>query len=98
MLPDNHIPMLCGKACDALLLRNWIPMLRFVSVIKFSSVITGAMADSVGSSLGYARYFDINTPELRERRALRRIVSQQILRTQFVADFAKRLVEIFCRR
>ena len=69
MLPDNHIPMLCGKACDALLLRKLDPdASRFVSEIRLYSVITGAMADSVGSSLGYARYFDINTPELREQR------------------------------
>ena len=52
------------------------------------------MADSVGGSLGYARYFDLDAPELRERRALRRIISQQILRAQFVADFAEGLVEL----
>src|SRR5579864_1040899 len=52
------------------------------------------MADAVGGSLRYARYVDRDAAKLRERRALRWIISQQILCPQFVADFVKRLVEI----
>src|ERR1035438_5194421 len=69
-------------------------MLALASKFCLPRVVTGAMPHTVARSLRYTRHFDLNVAELRPRRALRRIISQQILRAQFVADFAKRLVQI----
>lgn len=55
------------------------------------------MANPEPRGLRHTRYFDFDAAKLRERCALRRIIRQQILRAQFVADPTKRLVELLRR-
>src|SRR5215469_6378764 len=64
------------------------------SIRGLYGVIAGPMAHVIACRRRHTDDFDIDFPEIRKRRTLRRIVRQQILRAQFVADFVKCLVQL----
>src|SRR5579871_1464980 len=52
------------------------------------------MADSIGRRIWHTGDFYFNPAKVRERCVLRRIVGEQILRPEFVADLLESLIEL----
>jgi hypothetical protein len=63
------------------------------SETRFHRVIAGTMADVVVRGFWHTVHADLNAPEFRKR-LLRRVVSEQILRAQFVADFVECFIQL----
>src|SRR5580700_821963 len=64
------------------------------SEVRFHGVVAGAVADIVFRGFGPAQYVDLDAAKIGKRCPVNRIVGQQILRAQFVADFLESVVKL----
>src|SRR5882672_4619528 len=68
-----------------------------LSEIRFRRIVPSTVSHPVRRRLGLSRDSNLNTAKLRIRQALRWIVSQQILRAQFLADLAEGVIQLHHR-